>query len=65
MPDVIWNKANWEKHYNWSQRGEEWSAAWGSSEAQWSGTLLPRLRQFLPTKSVLEIAQGMVDGPNF
>ena len=58
MPDVIWNKTNWELSYNWSQRGEEWSAAWGSSDAQWFGTLLPRLRQFLPAEHVLEIAPG-------
>lgn len=58
MPDVSWNKTNWETNYNWSQLGEEWSAAWGSSDAQWFGTLLPRLRQFLPSGSVLEIAPG-------
>lgn len=59
MPDVAWNKAQWGSRFTWShQGGEEWSGAWGSSEAQWYGSLLPRLRQFLPTHTVLEIAPG-------
>lgn len=44
--------------YDWTHAGEEWSAPWGSSAAQWSGTILPRIRACLPTGTILEIAPG-------
>jgi SAM-dependent methyltransferase len=44
--------------YDWKDAGEEWSAPWGNSEAQWFGTILPRIRDCLPTKTILEIASG-------
>ena len=44
--------------YDWKETGEEWSAPWGSSAAQWAGTILPRIRDFLPTGAILEIAPG-------
>jgi len=44
--------------YDWKEAGEEWSAPWGSSAAQWTGTILPRIREFLPTGTILEIAPG-------
>ncbi|PYI69174.1 MAG: hypothetical protein DMF07_00370 [Verrucomicrobia bacterium] len=44
--------------YDWKEAGEEWSAPWGSSAAQWAGTILPRIRDFLPTGAILEIAPG-------
>ena len=31
---------------------------WGDAAAQWYGTIYPRIRYFLPTSSVLEIAPG-------
>src|SRR5437867_5041173 len=43
---------------DWKEAGEEWSAPWGSSAAQWAGTILPRIRDFLPTGAILEIAPG-------
>lgn len=58
MPDTDWNKAVWDRDYNWSGLGEEWSEAWGSSEAQWYGCILPRIRSFLPAQTILEIAPG-------
>jgi len=58
MPDLAWNAAFWNGHYNWKTGGEEWSEAWGGSEAQWFGSLYPRLHCFLRGKSVLEIAPG-------
>lgn len=39
-------------------RGEEWSEAWGGSEAQWFGCLYPRLHRFLRVGNLLEIAPG-------
>jgi hypothetical protein len=44
--------------YDWREAGEEWSAPWGSSAAQWAGTIFPRIREFLPTGTILEIAPG-------
>lgn len=44
--------------YDWKQGGEEWSAPWGSSAAQWSGTILPRISNYLPAPEILEIAPG-------
>ena len=58
MPDVRWNKEYWTRRYDWSQKGEEWSSVWGSSSAQWFGSILPRIRSFVPTGSLLEIATG-------
>jgi SAM-dependent methyltransferase len=58
MRDLSWNKATWDSAYNWSQRGEEWSHSWGSSEAQWFGAILPRIHRYLPARRILEIAPG-------
>jgi hypothetical protein len=44
--------------YDWKQAGEEWSEPWGVSEAQWNGTIFPRIRDCLPTGTILEIAPG-------
>jgi SAM-dependent methyltransferase len=58
MPDLRWNETTWNGSYEWSSRGEEWSQAWGSSEAQWFGALYPRLHRLLPAANILEIAPG-------
>jgi SAM-dependent methyltransferase len=58
MPDIEWNKAAWDGGYGWADAGEEWSAKWGGSEAQWFGALYPRLHRLLPAKRILEIAPG-------
>ena len=58
MPEQAWNRAVWDGRYDWKDGGEEWSAAWGNSEAQWFGSLYPRLHRFLPTATILEIAPG-------
>lgn len=57
MPTLEWNKNTW-KEYSWTDEGEEWSAAWGNSAAQWFGSVYPRIHSFLPCKSILEIAPG-------
>jgi SAM-dependent methyltransferase len=44
--------------YDWKDAGEEWSAPWGSSAAQWTETILPRIRDCLPAGTILEIASG-------
>ena len=48
----------WGDWYAWGDGGEEWSAAWGGSEAQWTGAILPRIERFLPAARALEIAPG-------
>jgi SAM-dependent methyltransferase len=44
--------------YDWKDAGEEWSAPWGTSEAQWFGAILPRIRECLPAETILEIGPG-------
>jgi SAM-dependent methyltransferase len=58
MPTVDENARGWGVDYDWKQRGEEWSARWGSSEAQWFGSILPRIHAFLPVHTILEIGPG-------
>ena len=58
MPTIEENLSMWNERYDWSQQGETWSTWWGGSEAQWYGTLFPRIHAFLPTDSILEIAPG-------
>jgi SAM-dependent methyltransferase len=65
MPDLSWNKRTWDSDYNWTGRGEEWSEAWGGSEAQWFGCLYPRLHRFLPVGNLLEIAPGFGRWTNY
>lgn len=58
MASVEDNREFWNARYDWRQSGEEWSEPWGNSEAQWWGSLLPRLHRFVPCEHVLEIAPG-------
>ena len=58
MPDIEENIATWNAQSSWSAHGEEWSGPWGSSEAEWWSTLLPRLHAFLPAKTILELGPG-------
>ena len=58
MPSVKDNLKKWTAEYDWATQGEEWSTAWGGSEAQWFGAIFPRIHAFLPTDTVLEIAPG-------
>ncbi len=58
MPTLDWNLKQWEARQAWSDRGDEWSEAWGSADMQWYGSLLPRLHRFLPAQNILEIAPG-------
>jgi SAM-dependent methyltransferase len=58
VPDLNWNTTTWGSTYPWQDSGEEWSQAWGGSEAQWFGAIFPRLHRFLPVRRILEIAPG-------
>ena len=48
----------WGDGWDWSQRGEEWSTAWGSVSHQWWTTLFPRIQGYVPAGRILEIAPG-------
>ena len=58
MPTLDQNMRAWDETYKWIDQGDEWSRAWGGPSAQWFGTILPRLRSFVPAKTILEIAPG-------
>jgi len=58
MPTVDENLKTWNETYRWIEQGDEWSRSWGGPSAQWFGTILPRLRTFVPTGTILEIAPG-------
>jgi hypothetical protein len=51
--------------YDWKDAGEEWSETWGGSKAQWSGAILPRIRDCLPVATILEIAPGFGRWTNY
>jgi len=58
MDNVKFNAEYWGAKYDWSRAGEEWSARWGGSKAQWATTLYTRIGPWLPAPTVLEIATG-------
>ena len=58
LPSVEENESNWNAAYDWTLRGDEWSSHWGGVETHWHATLLPRVRPFLPTGTICEIAPG-------
>lgn len=58
MASIDANKEAWDQLYDWSSGGTEWSKAWGGTDMQWFGTILPRIRRFIPCDTILEIAPG-------
>jgi SAM-dependent methyltransferase len=58
VPGIEDNVATWNAASSWTADGDEWSGRWGSSEAQWWGSLLPRVHTFLPAKTILELGPG-------
>ena len=48
----------WDREWDWSEAGEEWSRWWGGTPALWYGALLPRIHAHVPAATVLEIAPG-------
>lgn len=57
MVSVNQNKSWWER-YDWDESGDEWSRPWGGVDAQWYGSLFPRIHRYLPAGEILEIACG-------
>lgn len=58
MASIRENKEMWDGAYDWAEHGDEWSGPWGSTEALWCWTLLPRIGRFVPAGTILEIAPG-------
>lgn len=58
MPALSENLSMWNQAYDWSQRGDEWSEAWGGVSYQWWVTLFSRIQGFVPARRILEIAPG-------
>jgi len=59
------NRNTWDVTHDWAERGEEWSVAWGGSEAQWFSCIYPRIHRLLPAATVLEIAPGFGRWTNY
>lgn len=57
MPSVEENHNRWA-NYDWADKGDEWSAGFGGTEAMWTWFLQPRISPFLPSEHTLEIAPG-------
>jgi SAM-dependent methyltransferase len=51
------NRHFWAR-YDWPRGGDEWSSAFGGTRAMWELIIRPRITQFVPTRSILEIAPG-------
>ncbi len=56
MPSSQKNLRTWSETYTWSRGGDEWSDRWGGTEYLWSQILFPRISQFIPAHTILEIA---------
>lgn len=58
MPSIEENQVKWNTDYKWSKAGDEWSDEWGGINIQWNGMIYPRIKNFLPASTILEIAPG-------
>jgi len=52
------NLEYWNVKHHWPKDGEEWSSLWGGAEPQWFSAILPRIRHFVPTDTILELGPG-------
>jgi SAM-dependent methyltransferase len=58
MPSIEENLDKWNDQYDWNLSEDQWSSWWGGTAPQWYGSIFPRVRPFLPARSILEIAPG-------
>ncbi len=58
MATIEQNIEVFNETYNWEKHGEEWSHLWGGSLNQWTKCIYPRISQYLPVKTTLEIGPG-------
>jgi ubiquinone/menaquinone biosynthesis C-methylase UbiE len=60
MATIEENQQFWNDRFHWgTHRGDVWSTHWGGPDAQWKWCVYPRIRQHLPTGTLLEIGPGM------
>ncbi len=57
MATLAANKKYYES-YDWSSGGEEWSEPWGGTRAMWLASIYPRISEFLPASTIVEIGSG-------
>lgn len=57
MPSVEENFNKWS-NYHWNEQGNEWSRSWGTTDNCFWGTIYPRIKNFIPGETILEIAPG-------
>ncbi len=65
MPTIEENQQSWDKSYAWEQQGDEWSSSWGGADAQWFGSILPRIQALMSGGTMLEIAPGFGRWTNY
>jgi len=68
MVSIKKNNEIWDSPEHWDkgslgscgglEHGEKWSCSWGDSATQWSISLYPRIKKFLPAENILEIGAG-------
>lgn len=58
MPTVEQNLSWWGKPSGWIDDGDRWSERWGGTDLEWWASIFPRVRNFLPASTILEIAPG-------
>lgn len=58
MPSVREVQKAYDQLCVWPEQDDVLSAAWGTSAAQWYCGLLPRIHEFVPTGTILEIGPG-------
>src|ERR1700676_4823872 len=58
MPTIEQNLFFWGKADGWDGDGDKWSGRWGGTDLEWWGSIFPRIRNFLPASTILEIAPG-------
>lgn len=57
MANLTANRKYYE-NYDWSSGGEEWSEPWGGTRSMWITSIYPRISEFLPAKTIVEIGSG-------
>lgn len=65
MPTIEENRAYWSTTFDWSNRGQEWNQGYGGTQNCWEWCVHPRIRSFLPTGHILELAPGYGVWSNF
>jgi SAM-dependent methyltransferase len=57
MPGIEKNERHWSRA-PWRKGGDRWSRHWGGPDYQWLGMMYPRVREFVPAPTILEIGCG-------